>query len=405
MNNKKVKRLYKKHTFAFIDMLSTKKMIEQRISNVESTPIKPIEPLSYVNQLAEIIHPKQHNLKVVKIQQTTHNSKKYTLETTNNNAAFFRAGQYLSIYLNIDGYEINRPYTISSSPLTAKNKNQYELIIKSKPDGYVSNYILNNVKLGDILKSTSPQGDFYYTFLRDKLHVVAICAGSGITPFISMAKAIVDGCEKFSLTIIYGNRTKKDIILHDELNELEKKSNNKIKIVHVLSEEKVSSNNYEHGFITKEIIKKYCDPSKVSFYLCGPKAMYKFVMKNLLELKVEHKFIRCEASNEIGKPNIYNTYKNLGNKEIYKINVKSKNHSYWINARFDETILVALQKAKIAILSNCLSGKCSWCRVKITKGTVYSPKTFASYRGADNINKIYYTCSSFPTSDLEIEVL
>lgn len=405
MENKKKKALYKKHFFGFVDSLSTKKMIEQRPINVEKTEAKEIEVNTHVNQLAQLLHPKWHKLKVTHIKQTSDCSKKITFEPTTNKAVFFRAGQYISIYVNIDGYEINRPYSLCSSPLDAKQHNKYEIIVKSKPDGLVSNHILNNLKVNDVIKSTDPQGDFYYTFLRDKLHVVAIAGGSGITPFISMAKSIVEGTERFNLTIIYGNKTKKDIIFYNELKELEKQSNNKVKVIHVLSDQKVNQSGFEHGFITKEIIEKYCDIKKTTFYLCGPKPMYKFVVKNLMEMGVEEKSIRCEASNDIGKPTIYNTYQNVGNKKVYKIKVNQKGNSCIINANYDETILVALQRAKITILSNCLSGKCSWCRVKVVKGQVYSPKTFASYRGADNINNIYYTCSSFPVTDLEIEVL
>lgn len=398
-----MKKVYKRSLFKFMDDLATKKMIEKRNAGIQNTPSSDIKTSYKVNELANSLHPKKHTLKIVKIEKINNDVKRFTFMPKDNKAAFFRAGQYLNITLNVNNYDISRPYSLSSSPLDALKKNFYQLTIKRKPNGYLSNYILDNLKENDEIKSTGPQGDFYYTFLRDKKHVVAIAGGSGITPFLSMAKAIVEKTEDFNLTIIFGNRKKKDIIFFDELKDLEEKSNGKLKVVHVLSEEKVKD--FESGFIDKNIISKYCDPKNTSFFICGPKVMYKFVVKTLHELGVQEKLIRCEASNEIGNPKNYEDYVNVGNKPSYNIKIHQNGNILLIKARADETVLVALQKAKISLLSNCLSGQCSWCRVKLISGKVYYPKSFANLRKADSKNNIFYTCSSFPVTDLEISTL
>ncbi|KFB07986.1 iron-sulfur cluster-binding domain-containing protein [Malacoplasma iowae] len=403
MQNQKKKILYKKSPFLFMDLLKTKKMNLKRNELVDKQNVRSIKTKYYVNELANSLHPKEHDLKIIDIIDVSSDTKTFVLQPTTNHAAFFRAGQYISISVNIDNYLISRPYSLSCSPLDAKNKNIYQITIKRKPNGYVSNYMLDKVKKGDMIKSTGPQGDFYYTFLRDKKHVVAIAGGSGITPFLSMAKSIVENVEDFNLTILFGNRTSKNILFLEELDNLQKLSNGRVKVVHVLSEEKNSK--YENGFIDSKIIQKYCDVNNSSFFVCGPKVMYKFVRKTLHELNVKEKFIRCEASNEIGNPKNYEDYVNEGNKTSYNIKINQNGKVLLIKARADETILVALQKAKISLLSNCLSGQCSWCRVKLISGKVYYPKSFANLRKADSKNKIFYTCSSFPVTDLEISTL
>ena len=72
-----------------------------------------------------------------------------------------------------------------------------------------------------------------------------------------MACAVADGIEDFDLTILYGSRTKDTILLKEELEAVAARSNSRVKVVHVLSDE--AAEGYEHGFITAELIKKYAD--------------------------------------------------------------------------------------------------------------------------------------------------
>ena len=84
-----------------------------------------------------------------------------------------------------------------------------------------------------------------------------MAGGSGITPFYSIACAVADGIEDFVLTILYGSRTKDTILLKEELEAVAARSNSRVKVVHVLSDE--AAEGYEHGFITAELIKKYAN--------------------------------------------------------------------------------------------------------------------------------------------------
>ena len=104
-----------------------------------------------------------------------------------------------------------------------------------------------------------------------------LSARHGITQFYSMACAVADGIEDFDLTILYGSRTKDTILLKEELEAVAARSNGRVKVVHVLSDE--AAEGYEHGFITAELIRKYAGEEEYSLFLCGPKAMYDFANK------------------------------------------------------------------------------------------------------------------------------
>ena len=77
--------------------------------------------------------------------------------------------------------------------------------------------MIDNLKVGDKVIVSDPQGQFYYEDLRDSKHVIALAGGSGITPFLSMAAAIAEGSEDFNLTILFGSRTQEQILFKEEL--------------------------------------------------------------------------------------------------------------------------------------------------------------------------------------------
>lgn len=123
----------------------------------------------------------------------------------------FKAGQYISVKLNINEEYATRAYSLASSPAHAA-KNIYRITVKRVRNGLVSNYLLDNIKVGDSLTISKPTGNFTYNSIRDEKNVIAIAGGSGITPFMSLALAIEDGLEDCDLTIFYSVRTYDDML-------------------------------------------------------------------------------------------------------------------------------------------------------------------------------------------------
>ena len=131
-----------------------------------------------------------------------------------------------------------------------------------------------------------------YCPLRDAKNIVAIAGGSGITPFLSLARAIDQGDENCTLTLLYGCRTSNEILFKSELDSLSEK-NEKINIVYVLSNS--DEDGYEKGFVGADIIKKYAPDGIYSIFVCGPGGMYKFLETELPKLRIERKYIRFEV--------------------------------------------------------------------------------------------------------------
>ncbi|WP_295646520.1 2Fe-2S iron-sulfur cluster-binding protein [uncultured Corynebacterium sp.] len=97
----------------------------------------------------------------------------------------FRSGQFIGLGVLIDGRWQWRCFSITDAP--RPHLTSLSLGIKPVPDGAVSTHVATNAKPGDIIRLTSPGGDFYLPQpVPDKL--LFVTAGSGITPVMSMLR-------------------------------------------------------------------------------------------------------------------------------------------------------------------------------------------------------------------------
>ena len=382
------------------DFLNTAKMIPERLADIKKASSVPaMNPdLFNVNRVAAALHPKEQKLVIKKIVEHSADMKSFYFTWTGSTPlAYFRAGQYLTFELQIGDSLVTRAYSIASSPADAL-KGEYQIMVKRVPDGFVSGYILDNWKVGDKIKAFAPEGCFNYEPLRDAANVIGIAGGSGITPFLSMARAIDDGTEDFNLTLLYGARTVKDLVFKEELDEIAARCD-KFKVVYVLSEGK--SRGYERGFIGADKIKKYApEGEKYSIFACGPEAMYNYLNSELPSLNIEQKYVRLE---------MFGVSKSiLKSEEIkpgdYKMTVVIRGNKTEYPCSGEETILCALERAGVAVHVRCRSGECGYCRSKLVSGSVFIPKDIDKRRYADTVLGYIHPCCTYPTSDIEIKI-
>ena len=380
------------------------KMTPNRQAKIDAAPATPVRDVrSYLpNQIAAALHPQVQYLKVARIVEHG-DAKSFYLEADaekgTEKLAWFSAGQYLSISLEIGPMKLTRPYSLSSSPKEAL-EGYYTLTIKRVPDGLATNYILDNWTVGTEVTASEPLGVFTYEPLRDAKTVIGIAGGSGITPFRSLAKAIADGDEDASLILLYGSRTLADAIFQEEFLALQE-SCDKFKLVNVLSHE--TQDGCENGFITADLIRKYAPEGDYSIFLCGPQAMYNFVDKEIATLNLRKKFIRHELFGEYFGPSKEADYPKDVAPE-FNLTVKIAGTEQTISAPADTSLLRTMEAAGIAAPAHCRSGECGWCHSKLVSGEVYCPKSVDGRREADYIYGYIHPCCSFPLSDLVIEV-
>ena len=379
-------------------------MLGDRQKRFESGKAELIEIEDNAMALAKALHPKRQYLVIEKITERGEDCRSFTLvpdtEKGTTSLAYFGAGKYLTVFETIEGMPITRAYSISSSPKDSL-EGKYVLTIKLVDGGLMSKYIFDTWKVGSKVEVSAPAGNFEYQELRDAKKVICLAGGSGITPFVSMANAVKDGDEDFEMTLIYGSRTYDNILFREELDAIAKECD-KIKVVHVLSEEEKDGT--EKGFITAELIKKYAPENEdYSIFLCGPQQMYAFLDKELQKLNLPKKFIRHEMFGEFHNPASQSDYP-AGVPEEVKITVKIQDETYTVTGKSGDSVMQTLEKNKIAVPARCRSGECGFCHSHLLSGKVYVPEALEYRRLADYKFGCIHPCCSFPLTDLEIEV-
>ncbi len=376
------------------DMLKFKNLRKNRAEMIASAEAKPLPGTYRVNELAKRLHPAAQYLKIAEIVQETHDAKSFVLvpdeEAGTRELAPFKAGSYINVRTTLAGSVARRTYSLSSSPKEAL-EGKYRITVKLKEGGFLSAWLHNEAKVGDKLTATEPGGHVTHSGIRDCKKVVALAGGSGITPFMSIAKAIDEGTEGFEMTLLYGARTEADLVFRADFDAIAARCP-KVKVVYVLSEEQKEG--FEAGFITAELIKKYAGAEQFSIYAVGPGAMCDFLDRELPKLGLAQKFIRMERTEDVC---------DAGEVKDYTLTVHYRDELHTIPARSDETVLTAFERAGLAVNNKCRVGYCGFCRSRLVKGE-YHANRYEQLRIADKQFHYFHPCCSYPMSDMEIEV-
>ncbi len=349
------------------------------------------EMTTFINRL----HPARVPLQISRIIAETPSTRTLRLKAVNGHLPPFQAGQYITLSLTIGSIRTSRPYSISSCP---SRTGYWDITIRRVEKGLVSGYLLDDVKEGDLMESSGPQGNFHFNPIIHAKTMVCLAGGSGITPFMSMLREIADCGLDRTIYLFYGSKTINDIIFHDEITALARQFLN-IKYIPVI-EDPAENKFCETGFITAGLIRKIIgDARDKSFFICGPQAMYDFCLPDLGKLGIPKNRIRREM---FGAPHNISGYPGWPSvvkpDDLFEINVKNKGV---FKARADESLLVAMERNHLAIPSLCRSGECSMCRVKILSGQVFQAPG-ALVRKSDRQFGYVHACVSYPIKNLTI---
>lgn len=381
--------------------LTMQQVLEKRSQHIAAADPVLSDDLFACNRLAAERHPESIDVRIKKVIPLGGGAVSYVFEPVSGGVLpMFRAGQFIDVPLSVGDSRITRVYSLCSSPLQSR-KGEYQIAVKR--DIWASAYIQDNWKEGDTLNITSPSGEFGFNPIRDAHNVIGIAGGSGITPFLSMARAICEGSEDFELTLLYGCRTMEDRLFADELDYIASKRS-KFKVVYVLSEEKVEG--FESGYITGELIKRFMLPGENtnSIFMAGPETMYAFLEKELESMKLRRKFFRKVLPGSVRDPYQFPNWPKGNENLTYSISVKLRDKNWTISASGSEPVLVALERAGIPTQARCRSGSCGFCRAKIVSGNIFVPDSRDGRRAGDLVFGYMHPCSSWPLSDLSIEL-
>lgn len=367
-----------------------------KFRNASSVP----EPEDPIRALADALHPEKIRFIVTDVRESSPTSKTWRLRSADGHIPIFQSGQYVCFHLKIGDSVLNRPYSISSAPFETKSENPFiEVTIRRNRPYFVPDYFFDHVKEGEILEGSMPFGTFYYEPLRDSKNVVALAGGSGITPFVSMAREIAAGWLDVNLTILYGSVHSSDIVCGEELDRLDAACD-KVKVVHVMSDDPDWEG--EKGFISRELIEKYSSED-TTYMFCGPYAMYTSIEKIMKEMNVPAGRFRKDVA---AQPDVslIPGYPADKKDDTYQITVMRGIHKDVISASTSEPVAVAVERAGIALDTHCRGGECGMCRSQLLEGEIFVSPIGDGRRRMDKELGWFHACSAYPMSDLVIKI-
>lgn len=237
-------------------------------------------------------------LRVEKIKDETTEAKSITfsIPDTLKEKFKYKPGQFTSIFVEVGGQELLRSYSLSTDPSVDK---EFRITVKKVPSGKASTFLLDELKSGQTLWCTPPTGQFFQ-YAEDKTHYLLIAAGSGITPLLSILKHVLSSKPQSRVSLVYSNRSQKDIIFEQELMNLETRYGDRLKTSYVLSRPQAGwkglSGRLDANSLSSiytEILKQ--DKNPVVCYLCGPQPFMNMCRETLTTLGVSPDRICSES--------------------------------------------------------------------------------------------------------------
>lgn len=374
-----------------LDMLKFRDLGKDRQICINETSSSRISEESNTNQLASLLHPSLFHVRVKEIIEENDHVKTFVLEQ---NPAYdskipkFRAGQYITLQINIEKGIYKRAYSISCSSKHLE-QGEIQITIDKVPNGIVSSYFHESVNIGDEFIARGPYGDFTYQSLRDASHIIGIAGGSGVTPFVSLAEAICDGEISASLTLLYGAKTEKDLLFQDKFADFQDRCPN-IKVMYLLSEEEREG--YLHGFVTKELLVQVAKEEN-SYFVSGPIGLYESMNEILKEMDINNKYIRHD---------VYDTHQKGVIDKTFQVRVLTQNEEKTIPCNGCETLMSAMEREGILAPKKCGVGVCGFCLSKLIDGEVLTNSD--SIRECDKDFYYIHPCVTYPISDLTIKL-
>ena len=360
-----------------------------------------------VTEKPTIWSPATTSLVLVKRELETHDSLSFTFAAADQTLFDFKPGQFVTLAVKIEGKTHYRAYSISSVP----QQKQLRLTIKRVPDGLVSNWLADNLSIGDSLSALNIAGQFNSRDCKHKDKLLLISAGCGITPVMSIAKTLLAANSDADIEFLHCARDKDNIIFHDEMQALVAQHKNfKVQLLLENSEDfadfsankKTTSSALPHqaGMVSANAIQQlYPNLKERTIFLCGPVGF----MQAVENIAQESDFDMAHFFQESFTPAADNKQQtNLSlNASTENVMLYVPDFSVKKEVIQGSSLLELLENNGVPIIGACRAGVCGSCKCKITKGKVKS--TSSETLSAEEIEQGFVlACSSTVEEDVAV---
>ena len=335
----------------------------------------PMVPDNVINLVNPLWSSRELRARIEEIRMETRDAATIVLRP-GRPVARHQAGQYVRVGVDVDGVRSWRTYSLTSP--AGQGEGTLEITVKAISGGLVSNHLVHDAKVGDILRIDPPQGDFVLPD-TDDLKALFVTAGSGITPVMGMLRTLDHHGIDVDIVMVHSALTRDDVIFGAELRT---KADNGFR----LHEQHTDA----MGMLSFDQISEICpDWREREVWVCGPTGMLDaatdfWTAVGLLDRLHLERFTAVDYT-AIDAVDATVTFGRSG---------KSA-------AATGRTLLDLGEEAGVLMPSGCRMGICFSCVVPLTEGRIRDVRTGEVHGEPGDLVQ---TCISTPCTDTVLDV-
>ena len=342
-----------------------------------------------------------HALVCCQIRQETQDVKSFFFRPEKPALFRFLPGQFITLELEINGESINRCYTISSTPT---RPHTISITVKRQPNGIVSNWLHDHLKVGGKISVLGAAGEFSCALTPANKYLF-LSGGSGITPLMSMARAFHDLAEDADIAFVHSARTPADIIFRKEL-DLMQFNQPHFSAAYICEKLENEANWYmPTGYLNLEALKQIApDFLQREVFTCGP-APYMTAVRTMLasagfNMAQYHEESFNFAELAVSEPAETKTDGSVTDTSNFKVELTKSGVT--VECAPNQFVLDAGIAAGLRLPSSCRKGLCGTCKTKLVSGKV-DMKHGGGIRQREIDQGLFLPCCSKPLSDLVMD--
>jgi len=315
----------------------------------------------------------------------------------------YKVGQFVTIVHDIGGEEIQRQYSLSSTPSV---DSRLRVTVKKIDNGRMSHFLVDHVEEGDVLDAQRPSGRFYVPS-EGPQRAIMLAAGSGIAPIIAVAKHLLHEDSANRVVLAYGNRSEDTIILRNEIDALAEQFE-AFAVEYVLSRPSEGWSQ-ARGRVDRAYLEANYerwqghDELPIRVYLCGPEPFMDTAEAFFQGNGIPLNHIRRESfdlvlnEDEEAEPLQVGECLESEPPESAAITIVAGGESFEIASREGESLLETALRAEADVSFDCQEGTCASCMCKIEVGGVaLRPHALEVLRQSDLDEGVILACLARP---------
>ena len=313
----------------------------------------------------------------------------------------YQPGQFVTLDLPVPGGNVQRTYTISSSPSRPLS---ISVTAKAQADSIGTRWMMDYLKPGMRLKAYGPGGIFsFHRHMAPKY--LFISAGSGITPMMSMTTWAWDQAQNADITFVHAARRPSDIIFRERLEQFAARVPGvQLRFTIEEPEPYITWTGYQGRLNQLMLGLMAPDYLEREVFCCGPEPFMQAVRDMLIALgydmdRYHQESFGAPVATEAEAPVI----EDIAPDEDARAQITFAASGVTAACAETDTVLAVAKRSGLNIPSGCTFGLCGTCKIRKTAGDVHMVHN-GGISDDDIADGWILACCSNPMGPVTVEV-